>query len=56
MQIQHDGQFAHIGPAQIARRVILSHLFGIAEIRKSEIHSAPARLAKRDVSADRHQT
>jgi hypothetical protein len=51
-----DGKFAHIGHAQIARRVTLSHHFCIAEIAKSAAHSAPSRLDTRDVTANRHET
>jgi hypothetical protein len=51
-----DWQFANGGHAQIARRVILSHIFGFAEIGKPEIHSATARLATRDVLANRRET
>jgi hypothetical protein len=50
------GQFAHGRHAQIARRVISSHHFGIAEIPKSVTHSAPSRLDTRDVTANRHET
>jgi hypothetical protein len=42
--------------AQIARRAILSQVFWIAEMAKSAASSAPSRLGKRGVSADRHQT
>jgi hypothetical protein len=51
-----DGQFAHGRHAQIARRVIWSHHFGIAEIAKSVAWSASSRLDTRDVAANRHET
>jgi hypothetical protein len=51
-----DGHFAHAGHAQIARRVILSHHFGIAEMTKSAASSTPSRLEQRDVTANRHET
>jgi hypothetical protein len=41
---------------KLARRAILPHGFGIDEIRNSELYTTPARLATRDVSADRRQT
>jgi hypothetical protein len=44
-----DGQFGHGRHAQIARRAILSHYFGIVEIGKSEIYSVPSCLDMRDV-------
>ena len=46
-----DGQFAHSGHAQIARRVNLSHALGIAEDPKSASrsqHPVPHRGAFRD--------
>jgi hypothetical protein len=51
-----DRRFVHIRHAQIARRVSLSHRFGIAEIAKSPAHSTPSRLDTRDVTANRHET
>jgi len=48
-QFLPDGQFAHGGHAQIARRVILSHHFCIAETPASAPHSRPSRLDTRDV-------
>jgi len=52
----NDRAIAHIRHAQIARRATLSQYFDIAEIGESEIDLAPARLATRDVTANRHET
>src|SRR5579859_5429196 len=48
--------FPHIRHAQIARRATLSHVCCIVEIGKSEIDFPAARLATRDVTANRHET
>jgi hypothetical protein len=37
MQIQHDGQFADIGHAQIARRVVVSQAGALASSGKSVV-------------------
>src|SRR5438477_9391437 len=50
-----DGQFAHGGHAQIARRVNLSHASGIAQDPKSASHfRRPA--SPRGAARDRHET
>jgi hypothetical protein len=39
LQIRHDGQFAHVGHAQIARRVILSQVSRLPR-RANQMHDS----------------
>jgi hypothetical protein len=51
----HDGQFADVSHARIARRVIVPQDVALYENRNARIF-VPSRLDTRDVMAIRHQT